>query len=277
MIKTIFLFAFGSFILMFFCSCRKETTATASLIDLPADTGGVHTPFHLGATNSYYGYYLYLPSAYKGGEHQYPLLVFLHGSGEKGNSESNPAILDRVLKNGPPKLIQKNQWSPQYPMIVVSPQCHEGGWNAGKIYDFIQYISHIYRVNESRIYLTGLSMGGFGTFNYLQTYGDSAGIAAAVPICGGGNPGKAGNLTYTPLWIFHGDADNTVNVNQSIRMYDAIVAEEPPVLPRLTIYNGVGHNSWTRTYDESGIGTGNEKYDSYNISVYDWLLQYTRK
>ncbi len=152
------------------CSCKKEAPSAATLDDLTADTGGVHTPFHLGATNSPYGYFVYLASAYKGAKHQYPLLVFLHGSGEKGNSESNPVILEKVLRNGPPRLIEKMEWNPAHPMIVVSPQCHDGGWNAGKIHGFIQYISRIYRIDESRVYLTGLSMGGFGAFNYLQTY-----------------------------------------------------------------------------------------------------------
>lgn len=259
---------------MFYYSCNKQIDDFVDLEDLPADTGGVHTAFHLGETQSPYGYYIYLPSAYKNSAHAYPLLVFLHGSGEKGNSETDPAILDRVLKNGPPKLIEREEWSPAYPMIVVSPQCHDGGWNVGKIYDYIHYISRIYRVDESRIYLTGLSMGGFGTFNYLQTYGDTSGIAAAVPICGGGNPGKASQLTNTPLWIFHGDADNTVHVNKSIDMYEAIMNLEPSVLPKLTIYNGVGHNSWTRTYNGSGLGTGDDKYDIYNILIYDWLFEY---
>lgn len=272
--KTTLLIALCSFMWLFYCSCKKEAASTATLEDLPADTGGVHTPFHLGETNSPYGYYLYLPSAYKSGRHHYPLLVFLHGSGEKGNSESNPEILEKVLKNGPPQLIEKREWDPAYPMVVVSPQCHEGGWNAGKIYDFIQYISRIYRIDRSRVYLTGLSMGGFGTFNYLQTYGDTAGIAAAVPICGGGNPFKAENLTHIPLWIFHGDADNTVNVTRSIEMYQAIIALNPEPEIKLTLYNNVGHNSWSRTYDGTGLGTGDENYDMYDILIYDWLFKH---
>lgn len=200
----------------------------------------------------------------------------MHGSGEKGNSETNPDALDKVLKNGPPKMIEKDQWSPTYPMIVLSPQS-TGWWDPKEIHQYIKYVSAEYRINPERIYLTGLSMGGYGTFSYVQLYGDSS-LVAAVPICGGGNPNQAESFKNMPVWAFHGDADNTVNINNSIAMYDAINASEIEATypAKLTVYPGVGHNSWTRTYDGSGMTTEREDYDSFDRSIYDWFFEYSK-
>ena len=204
-------------------------------------------------------------------------MIFLHGAGEKGNSSEDNTFLDLVLRNGPPKLIERKEWAPKYPMIVVSPQCHDGGWNGTKIHEFIKFILANYNVNKNRIYITGLSMGGYGTFDYITTTADSCYAAAAVPICGGGNSGKVEGMKHIPTWAFHGDADNTVSVNSSIKMIDAINAKNPPIKAKLTIYPGIGHNSWSMTYDGSGMGTESSEYDAFNMDIYNWLFQYEWK
>ncbi len=136
--------------LLVLASCKKENMSNYNnLSNLPTDTGGVHKAFPMGINEANYGYYVYTPSV-KGPS--YPLLVFLHGAGEKGNSSEDNNILDLVLKNGPPKLIVQNKWKPTYPMIVVSPQCHESNWNGSKIHEFIQFIIENYDVNTKRIY-----------------------------------------------------------------------------------------------------------------------------
>jgi predicted peptidase len=260
-----------------FCifSCKKDDMSNYNnLANLPQDTGGVHIAYPFETNEAPYGYYAYTPSV-KGP--QYPLLVFLHGAGEKGNSSEDNTILDLVLRNGPPKLIEKKDWNPRYPMIVVSPQCHETGWNGAKIHEFIKFIIKNYNINTNRIYVTGLSMGGFGTFAYLTTTADSCYAAAAVPICGGGNSNKVEGMKHIPVWAFHGDADGTVAPSGSINMINAINAANPPLNAKLTMYPGVGHNSWSMTYDGIGMGTESPDYDAFNMSIYDWMFQYEWK
>ena len=256
-------------------SCKKDDmNDDTNLENLPIDTGGLHNAYPLGQTSAYYGFYAYTPSAYLKSSAKYPLLVFLHGAGEQGNSKTDAKILDIVLRNGPPKLIEGKKWKPKYPMIVVSPQCHDGGWNAIKVHQFIKYLIDNYQVNTERIYITGLSMGGFGTYSYLTTIGDSCYVAAAVPICGGGSTYNVKAMKHIPVWAFHGDADLTVNVAGSINMINAINAVNPPVKAKLTIYPGVGHDSWSKTYDGSGMGSERSDYDAFNMSIYDWMFQY---
>lgn len=240
--------------------------------DLPPDTGGSHTAYLTGTTTSPYGHYVYLPGGYTPGGSGYPLLVFLHGAGEKG-SGATLTDLNRVLVHGPPKLIASGDWNPPVPMIVASPQT-ASGWGAATIDDFIDYLRSTYTIDETRIYLTGLSMGGIGTFSYLTQMGSMGQVAAAVPICGQGNTGAAAAMKHVPVWAFHGDADKTVSVNGSINMVNAINAQSPPVPARLTLYPGVGHNSWARTYDGSGMGTERADYDPFDQSIYAWMLHY---
>jgi len=246
------------------------------LENLPLDTGGIHKAFPLGSIDAYYGYYAYTPSVYYKNGPKYPLLLFLHGAGERGNSASDGNILDIVLRNGPPMLIKKKIWTPKYPLVVISPQAHEGGWNGAKIHQFIKHIINNYEIDAQRIYITGLSMGAYGTFNYLTSTGDSCYAAAAVAICGGGNPTKASAMKHIPVWAFHGDADGTVNIENSISMIDAINKTNPPQKAKLTVYPGVGHNSWSMTYDGTGMGKESNLYDPFNIGIYEWMFLYER-
>ncbi len=250
---------------------------SSNLENLPTDIGGIHNAYPLGITAAVYGYYAYLPSVYFKNGPKYPLLLFLHGAGEKGNSANDAKVLDIVLRNGPPLLIEEKKWKPKYPMVVVSPQAHEGGWSAVTIHQFIKYLIDNYEIDTQRIYITGLSMGAYGTFSYLTSSGDNCYVAAAVPICGGGNSVKVLGMKHIPVWAFHGDDDNIVNVDNSKHMIDAINALKPPVKAKLTIYPGVGHNSWTMTYNGTGMGKESTVYDPFNMSIYDWMFQYTWK
>ncbi len=258
-------------------SCKKEIASVdySNLNNLPKDTGGVQRAYFLNSSIEY-GYYIYTPSGYEKNTANYPLLLFLHGSGEKGNSLNDTNSLKKVLVNGPPRLIKYKKWSPKYPMIVLTPQCHEGGWDGKKLHRFLTYIQTKYRINTLRIYLTGLSMGGYGTFSYLAATGDTSYIAAAVPICGGGSTNSASKMTTVPIWAFHGDSDGTVNVSNSINMITAINALKPIVKAKITVYPSVGHDSWSRTYDGSGMGTEKSDYDAFNTSIYDWMFSYTK-
>ncbi|WP_338356989.1 dienelactone hydrolase family protein [Yeosuana marina] len=262
--------------LFLFLSCNKDDISLNDLESLPKDTGGLQKANSLGTTDAIFGHYIYTPSNYKNSTIEYPLLVFLHGSGERGNSETNPDILNKVLANGPPKLIERKEWSPKYPMIVASPQLASGNWNADDIHSFITYLIANYNINTNRIYITGLSLGGFGCFSYISKYGSDAYAAAIVPIAGGGNTNSGDQYTTIPVWAFHGDNDTTVSQNQSINMINAINVANPITPAKLTIYPGVGHDSWSRTYNSSGMGEESSAYDAFNMTIYDWMFLYEK-
>lgn len=271
------------FFLLAACGDDGPTAPVPSGLDaLPPDTGGVQTAFVRDAGDAeapVYGTWVYTPGGIENASVPYPLLIFLHGAGERGDSQEDPSRLDQVLRNGPPRLIDRAQWDPIHPMIVVSPQCHDGWWAPASIRALIAWVDARYPIDRTRIFMTGLSMGGYGTWAYLGAYGDTEDdpfpIAAAAPICGGGSPGQAAAMVSTPVWAFHGTADGTVNVNASIAMVEAIGALDPPIAPRLTLYDGVGHDSWSRTYDGSGRGQGLSTYAA-DPDVDPWLVAFDR-
>jgi len=228
-----------------------------------------------GSTPAPWGYYEYLPKNYYQ-KSKHPILIFLSGIGEKGNGTTD---LPRVLKHGPPKLINKGQWPSSRPFIVIAPQSPGGFYNPGKLRDLINHIKKTYRADANRIYLTGLSAGGISTWNYIAEYQDQ--IAAAVPICGSGKnvAKKTGcKLNKIAIWAFHGSSDPTVNVSGSIMAVESINACSPKPNPRarLTIYPGVKHDAWTKTYDLGGMHDNTDKkYDPYNKNIYDWMLSHS--
>jgi predicted esterase len=193
-------------------------------------------------------YLLYLPQDYsKDTSKLWPLMVFLHGSGESG------ADIQKVKMHGPPKLIEQGR---QYPFIVVSPQAPENeGWEPQVIIRLIRSIQSKYKVDKERIYLTGLSMGGFGTWNIATKFPSV--FAAIAPVCGGGDTTEVMKLKHMPVWCFHGAKDDVVNPEQSYRMVRALRKFNPDV--KLTIYPDAKHDSWTATYN--------------NDSLYSWMLE----
>ena len=246
---------------------------------LPKDTGGQHQPVVYGSNDSPYGYYLYTPSGYTSTGPHFPLLVFLHGSGEVGNNSlTNPLALDSVLNLGPPFLIKKGKWNPKYPMIVVSPQSSESWWDPIYVTKFIEFITVTYRVDPSRIYITGLSMGGTGVYELITTQGIGSHIAAAVPIVGGGilNEGSAKKAAGIPLWAFHAKDDLIIPPDFDIAIVKAINQLNPTVRAKLTMYPTLSHEVWAETYDGSGMGLEDPAYDPFNMEIYTWMLQYSR-
>ena len=243
---------------------------------LPADSGGTHVAIPL-SEEEVYGHYIYLPSGYSPTGANYPLLVFLHGSGEKGNSRDSASYLNRVLVNGPPKLIEADNWAPPFPTVVVSPQCHDAAWNSEKVHQFIDEIVKEYAINDDRVYVTGISMGGNGAFDYISKYGDSSLAAAIVPIAGWGDPQSAEAFLNTPVWAFHNADDSVVRAQSSINMVEAINRMEPSEPARLTIFPTGGHNSWNKPYSSSGMGTESTAYDPYEEDIYSWLFRHAKK
>lgn len=214
-------------------------------------------------------YRILYPVNYDAGK-KYPLLLFLHGAGERGNDN------EAQLTHGG-KLFADSAIRRQFPAIVVFPQCPRTDWWArsdhdpinkdpqgllffhseqpiGKSLDLVShlldYLVSTQTINTKKIYIGGLSMGGMGTFELLWRKPNF--FAAAFPICGGGDPQKA--MVYGkkfPIWIFHGDSDNVVPVGNSRRMYNALKTAGANV--KLTEYSGVGHNSWDNAFAEPGL------------------------
>jgi len=247
----------------------------ADLKVLPLDTGGTHTPHARGTTAAAYGYYVYLPGGYNTSTEHYPLIISLHGS---TFGESSYTTLYHPVCQGLPALIEKQLWHPIYPMIVVTPQNYNSGsWVSKDINTFMTYLQQAYRVNPARIYLTGISMGGYGTYNYLTDMKDKSQVAAAIPVVGNGQVANAKYVTV-PIWAFHGDKDSAVSYKNDIAMIKAIKAAHPTLDARITIFPGLDHEerAWTYPYDFSGHGLEDPAYDAFNEDVYRWMLQYKK-
>jgi predicted peptidase len=194
-------------------------------------------------------YLLSLPEDYDKQE-TWPLLLFLHGSGERGDD------LELVKKHGPPKLIAAGK---DFPFIVVSPQCPKGQWwEPIELVALLEDLGKKYKVDADRIYVTGLSMGGFGTWR-LAAYAPDR-LAAIAPICGGGEKYWAKQFAHLPVWAFHGAKDTGVPPERSQKMVDEL--KKKGGNPKLTIYPDAGHDSWTETYS--------------NPKFYEWMLSQER-
>jgi len=200
-------------------------------------------------------YLLYLPTQYSESKSQWPLMLFLHGAGERGDD------LEKVKIHGPPKLIAHE--GKEFPFVVVSPQCPEDGWWSDEpqiemLDALLDDVIRRYRIDQDRIYVTGLSMGGFGTWSLATKYPHR--FAAIAPICGGGDPKDAAKISHLPVWAFHGAKDNVVALEKSQEMVEALRKAGGDV--KFTMYPQAGHDSWTETYD--------------NPELYNWLLKHKR-
>ena len=252
---------------------------STDLKGLAADIGGTHTAYPLNSTDAVFGHFVYTPGGYKEDGPAYPLLVFLHGWDPTGYTGTDVAELDELL-NGrtPPGLINDNRWHPSFPFVVASPRLKTPSyWRHEDIHDFIKYIIDNYQINTKRIYLTGLSLGGGGAWYYVGERGENNYVAAIVPISARGEERIVSNLTEIPIWAFHGDNDTTVPPYDnygSVRLVEAINANNPEVVAKVTVFNNTGHDAWSRVYSDqfstSVMGT------PFNVSIYDWLLQYKK-
>jgi poly(3-hydroxybutyrate) depolymerase len=191
---------------------------------------------------------VYLPRGYHRSFGRWPLILALHGSGTVGRD------LRKVEADGFPNRAARGD----LPFIVVAPQSPHGGWDVKALDALLDRILATYRVDSSRVYLSGLSMGGYGAWALGAAHPER--FAAIAPICGGGDVGWAESLSRVPIWAFHGDQDRVIPLSASETMVDAI--NKAGGEAQLTVYRGVGHDAWTRTYDDPGF--------------YTWLLAHRR-
>ncbi len=192
-------------------------------------------------------YLLYFPQTYgQSNGDSYPLLIFLHGVGERGTD------IEKVKTHGPPKLIEQGA---DFPFLVVSPQAR-GEWIHYDIYQLVEHLKKEYAVDPDRIYLTGI---GYGVWDLAMQYPRL--FAAIAPVCGGGESARAWRLRHTAVWCFHGALDDVVPVEASSVLVNATRKLNPDV--KFNLLPGVMHDSWIQAYDESN-------------DLYDWLLQQKR-
>lgn len=198
-------------------------------------------------------YVLFIPHDYKG-DKVYPVILFLHGAGESGTDGKKQATV------GLAPAIKKREKT--FPFIAIFPQADKaarGSWTAESPYaqralKILEQVQKDYKVDSKRVYLTGLSMGGYGTWSLAAAFPDK--WAAIVPICGAGDPSAAAKFKDVPCWAFHGDKDGAVKVEGSRDMIKAL--KDAGGSPKYTEYPGVNHNSWDMAYGTSDL--------------YDWLL-----
>ena len=225
---------------------------------LAAETGDVQTgqqecTFEAQITKTVsLKYLLFLPEGYDG-EKKWPLIMFLHGAGERGDD------LNQVKVHGIPKIVEQKE---DFPFIAVSPQCPRDSWWTSEddaLKALLDEIVGKYAVDPDRVYLTGLSMGGFGTWGSIVA---KPGLFAAVaPICGGGDPMMLEAVKDMPIWVFHGAKDEVVPIIRSEELVNKL--KELGSRVKFTVYPEAGHDSWTETYS--------------NPKLYEWFLSHQKK
>ena len=181
-----------------------------------------------------------------------PVLIFLHGKSLSGTD------LNRVRRYGVLRAMDKGK---KIPAIVVAPQLAKGSWNPDKVLEVLEYVKKNYNVDESRIYVCGMSLGGYGTLHFAGKYADK--ITAAVAICGGGNVSDGCKLATIPLWIQHGDVDYIVPMSESKKVVDAIKKCDESADVTLTIIKGGNHGNVERLFHEDAMD--------------DWLFKQKRE
>ncbi|MBN2327576.1 MAG: prolyl oligopeptidase family serine peptidase [Candidatus Omnitrophica bacterium] len=227
-------------------------------------------------TDLHYKYLLYLPTTYGQTEEEFPLILFLHGAGERG------ANLNAVKTHGPPKIVNNERLlgilyeDGVFPFVVVSPQCPAGEWWLNKhLIEVLVEVIDNYAIDANRIYLTGLSMGGFGSWSFASEYPQY--IAAIAPISGGGDalhwpnlrtytnldpsPAIVENLVDIPVWAFHGESDTVVSLSEDQKTVNRLLEIGGSV--EFTVYPNTGHDAWTKTYN--------------TLELYQWLLSNKKK
>lgn len=198
-------------------------------------------------------YIVYIPENYTTNS-KWPLLLSLHGSGERGNN------IDDVKKWGIHKILREDN---NFPFIVVSPQCPSGEiWEMqfNMLKELLDEIEDNYSIDKEREYLTGYSLGAYGTWNFAILNPER--FAAIVPVSGGAiSPKKAMSLKQLPIWVAHGDNDTVVEFEESKRIVDCLEKYNPNTI--FKVYKGAGHEVCTLAYEEP--------------ELYQWLLRQKRK
>lgn len=185
-------------------------------------------------------------------EKKYPILLFLHGAGTRGND------IGKLCANPFFRLTDRHQ---NFPFVTIAPLCEENTWFDvwERLKALVNDITNLPFADQERIYIMGASMGGYATWQLAMSMADR--FAAIVPICGGGMYWNAGRLVNVPIWAFHGAKDTAVLLEESVKMVEAVKRHGGEA--KLTVYPENGHDAWSDTYS--------------NPEVFSWLLQQQNK
>lgn len=272
-------------------SSMKQANDAIRIIRVVEDTPVDISPRPVGSTQSHLGYLEYLPDDYGlDPDQKYPLLIYNHGNGANVEFSGNDPLgaLSALIQNsGPPLLLNAGKWDPNLPFIVLVPQLGniENIDPSARINAFVDYAINTYNVDESRLYFTGWSQGGFLSFQYAIDYSDR--VAAIISISGGlpvdpdNLPDNFCNIEKVPIWAFHGNIDEVVSSESSV---DSIALIEntcqPKVRPRLTILEDRNHIIHHAIFNLSAMEGGSlgsvtdSKYDPYDQSIFEWLVNF---
>jgi predicted peptidase len=238
---------------MRFCLIALTLTLACNRLFAADPTPGKQVEQTLKVDDKQISYLLYLPTNFNPTT-KVPLMLFLHGRGE------SQGPLSVVAKWGPPARVEHGY---DYPFVIASPQCptNESWPQDGQQKLLVALLDHLeksFPIDTDRIYLTGLSMGGYGSWRLATAYPER--FAAVVPVCGAGNPGDAGRLKNLPIWVFHGTEDKAVPFKSSRDMVEAI-EKSGGTNVWFTSLEHIGHNSWEATYATP--------------ELYEWLAKQT--
>jgi predicted peptidase len=273
--KSIFL---ATCLLLLF-SCKKDKLLRETP-PVSIDTPVLHKPHLLipvsfPVNSTIGGFYAGVPYNYNENEKRYPLLIFLHGGGQYGNGKNDLPLL---LNDGIPQLLDEKKFpavfkvnSKEYTFIILSPQFSRHP-AIEEIKEFIDYALMHYRVDSSRIYLSGLSVGGTVTCDVAAAY--TGAIAAIVPISGVSSNNiqeKTSRLAsaHLPVWIFHNNNDPIINLASPKGFYTSLNEQHAIPAPKLTVFESDKHDAWTKAIDPA--------YKENQMNIYEWMLQYEKK
>jgi len=269
LIPVIFLFHSISFV-----SCKKSNEASSQADEVTETLPAIQTAVSVNVNANIGGFYVAKPARYDSTGNKYPLLIFIHGIGELGNGNSD---LPKVLNNAVPNLLKNKKFPASFSaagknhsFVVISPQFKAWPSNAD-VNTMLNYAIANYRIDTTRIYVAGLSMGGGVTWNYAAQYASR--IAALAPICGAAVLNSTGSKTIAnnnlPVWAFHNTDDGTVSVNNTINNINSINGFNPTPVAIKTNWATGGHNAWTKATDPA--------YKENGMNMYEWMLQYSRQ
>lgn len=267
-------------------SCKKETAApgedtktgssTTSPVTKPnLDVAETQPPAEVAITaditSNCGGYFKALPARYDSTTKKYPLLIFIHGQSALGNGSAGDL---KKVSGGPHGMLKKSKFPPSFTVggkafsfIVISPQFKT--WpTADDVDAVVKYFSSKLRIDPTRIYVTGLSMGGGATWDYAGKYASK--IAAVVPVCGASSTTNAKAKVMTnnnlPVWAFHNEGDPTVPVNNTLGYIDMLNSMKINPKAKKSIFPEASHDAWTTAYSLT--------YKENQMNMYEWMLQY---
>jgi len=256
-------------------SCRKDAKRSINLNDVIETEPAIQKPVTVNVIDAIGGYYEALPVHYTETTKSYPAIIFIPGAGQFGNGGLD---LPYILNDGIAQLLDEKKFPPsftvngkKYSMVVLTPQFKYYPSDFD-IASFINYALKNYRIDKSRIYMSGLSMGGFVTSDFAAE--NTSIIAAAVPISGVLMTGNFNErcekiaLGGLPIWVFHNLDDPTITSVDPVRFVSVINNDHPFIPAKLTLFKAAYHDAWTQAI--------NPAYKENNMNIYEWMLQYSK-